>query len=130
MRFGLKLIFVVTFVVALSCGAMFSFPPHFGLLTLMAITAAMHAGCLACIVYGRGYLRAFAIGVSVSLVAAIILEVYSAYLICERWESLLLFDDSTNAELRIYYAEEWGISLVAGVAAMVGRWVALSNRTE
>src|SRR4051794_1674131 len=105
MRFSLKLIFIVVTIVALACGAMFSFPPRLSLLTLMALTAMMHAGCIAWIIWGRCYQRAFAIGFTTSIFAAMTLNIYGAFLIADISDDFLSAQEPWFDTVRILFAE-------------------------
>ena len=66
MRFRLKTIFIITFVVAVACTVFFTFPDWLCLIVLACTAMVTPAALVAGIIYGRGAKRAFAIGCLVS----------------------------------------------------------------
>lgn len=62
MRFRLKSLFLLTFLVALACMVLFALPDQISVFALAAMAMATPGGLIAGIIYGRGAKRAFAIG--------------------------------------------------------------------
>ncbi|HVW36864.1 MAG TPA: hypothetical protein VHB99_06150 [Pirellulales bacterium] len=62
MRFRLKSLFILTFLVALACMVLFALPDPVSVFALAAVAMATPGGLIAGIIYGRGAKRAFAIG--------------------------------------------------------------------
>ena len=62
MRFRLKSLFILTFLVALACMVLFALPDPVSVFALAAMAMATPGGLIAGIIYGRGAKRAFAIG--------------------------------------------------------------------
>lgn len=62
MRFRLKSLFLLTFLVALACMVLFALPDALSVFSLAAVAMATPGGLIAGIIYGRGAKRAFAIG--------------------------------------------------------------------
>ncbi|HVX15255.1 MAG TPA: hypothetical protein VHC22_28965 [Pirellulales bacterium] len=62
MRYRLKTLFILTFLVAVACAVLFSLPAVLSLAVLGAVAMVTPAGLIAGIIYGRGAKRAFAIG--------------------------------------------------------------------
>lgn len=62
MRFRLKSLFVLTFLVAIACMVLFALPDPWSVFALAAFAMATPGALIAGIIYGRGAKRAFAIG--------------------------------------------------------------------
>lgn len=62
MRFRLKTLFILTFVVAVACMVLFTLPDWLSLFVLIAVAMVTPGALIAGIIYGRGAKRAFAIG--------------------------------------------------------------------
>ena len=62
MRFRLKTLFLLTFLVAIVCMVLFAVPDVVSVYALGAVAMATPGAILAGIIYGRGAKRAFAIG--------------------------------------------------------------------
>jgi hypothetical protein len=61
-RYRLKSLFVLTFVVAVACMVLFTLPDWLSLAVLATVAMATPGALIAGIIYGRGAKRAFAIG--------------------------------------------------------------------
>lgn len=62
MRFKLKSLFILTFLIAVACMVLFTLPDWLSLIVLAAVAMATPGALVAGIIYGRGAKRAFAIG--------------------------------------------------------------------
>ncbi|HVA49475.1 MAG TPA: hypothetical protein VNH11_24120 [Pirellulales bacterium] len=62
MRFRLKTLFLLTFLVAVVCAVLFTLPDGLALIVLATLGMATPGALIAGIIYGRGAKRAFAIG--------------------------------------------------------------------
>ncbi len=62
MRYRLRTLFLLTFLVAVACAVLFAVPAVVSLIVLSAVAMVTPAGLVAGIIYGRGAKRAFAIG--------------------------------------------------------------------
>ncbi|HVX60728.1 MAG TPA: hypothetical protein VHC19_09000 [Pirellulales bacterium] len=62
MRFRLKTLFLVTFLVALVCAVLFALPDWLSLLLLATLAMLTPGAVVSAIIYGRKAVRAFAIG--------------------------------------------------------------------
>lgn len=65
-QFRLKTLFVLTFIVALICAAMFALPDAVSVIVLFTVGMVTPAATITAIIYGRKAVRAFAIGVLAS----------------------------------------------------------------
>ncbi|HJT34503.1 MAG TPA: hypothetical protein VJ783_20905 [Pirellulales bacterium] len=61
MQFRLKTLFVLTFIVALICAALFALPDAISVIVLFTVGMVTPAATITAIIYGRGAARAFAI---------------------------------------------------------------------
>ena len=126
-QFSLRTMFILTTVVAILCSGLFA-SPHWGrLLTLFCWLLASPAVLTAVVIYGRGYLRTFAIG---GLFAAGPTAVYSLLLwyavgeamIDNNWESVFQPNDSVYGE-GIFVAVQSTATILLGLLVMGVRWM-------
>lgn len=62
MRYSLRGLFIVVTLAAVLCAVLFALPDGIGLIVLGLSTLSVTPACIAGVVYGRGKIRAFAIG--------------------------------------------------------------------
>lgn len=124
MRFRLKSLFVLTFVVAVACMVMFTLPDWLSLAVLATVAMVTPGALIAGIIYGRGAKRAFAIGALASGGWALWITPIFIYITIAGDTSIV--DDASTAKLgfAIYY----GALTLAGLAAVAVRRLCYQGR--
>ena len=124
MRFRLKSLFLLTFLVALACMVLFALPNWLTVLALAAVAMATPGGLIAGIIYGRGAKRAFAIGALAS----------GGWLL---WITPIVFYASINGELnlseepvtaKIVFVSFYGVLAFGGLVAIGVRRLCYQGR--
>ena len=123
MQFSIRAILALTLVCGGICGLMFGIPDQFVAYGLLAPWAVLPGALIALLVYGRGYVRAFAIGAMPIAIPASMCALFALFL-----EIGSLDADSANT-LRIIFVIGAAIVFLAGSTSVAIRWVLLPRTT-
>ena len=124
MRFRLKSLFLLTFLVALACMVLFALPDVLSVFSLAVVASATPGALIAGIIYGRGAKRAFAIGSLAS----------GGWLL---WITPIVFYASINGELnlseepataKIVFVSFYGVLAFGGLVAIGVRRLCYQGR--
>lgn len=118
MQFRLKSLFVLTFIVALICAALFALPDAVSVIVLFTVGMVTPAATITAIIYGRKAVRAFAIGVLASGGWALwCLPLVIASAADDLFSSGFAVDAETAVVIKIGFVAYYG---VLGLAGLVG----------
>jgi hypothetical protein len=123
-RFRLKTLFVLTFVVAVACMVFFTLPDWLSLAVLATVAMITPGALIAGIIYGRGAKRAFAIGCLASGGWALWITPILIYAALAGGS--ISFDDPSTAKLA--FALYYGALVLAGFAAVGVRRLCYQGR--
>ncbi len=119
-QFSLRSFLLVMTVVAIGCGLLFGAPIAFGLFLLLFVFTATPLVLTIAIVYGRGYLRTFAIG---AMFPGFLALLFSYVMLANGFDGL----DDDDLESRIYLSAYLvGLCVVLalyGGTAILVRWI-------
>jgi hypothetical protein len=119
MQFSIRAVLAITLLTGGICGLMFGVPDEYLAYALLAPWAVLPGALISALVYGRGYVRAFAIGgLPIAIPAAL-------------WALANSFDAGAEAAnaLRIVFACGAAIIFFAGATSVAIRWVLMPVRT-
>ena len=119
MRFRLKTLFLLTFVVAAACGVLFALPDWLSCVVLAAVVMVSPAALVAGIVYGRGARRAFAIGCLASGGWALFgAPYYLAAVFSDGIDGITNIDSETAMLFKIAFVACYGFLSLSGLASV------------
>jgi hypothetical protein len=118
-QFSLRSFLVVMTVAAIGCGLLFGAPIVFGFLLLFFLFTAAPLVLTIAIVYGRGYLRTFAIG---AMFPGFLALLYSYVLLASGFDGLDDDDLESRIYLSAYLVGLFVVLALYGGFAMLIRW--------
>jgi hypothetical protein len=119
MQFSIRAVLAITLLTGGICGLMFGVPDDYLAYALLAPWAVLPGALISALVYGRGYVRAFAIGgLPIAIPAAL-------------WALAASIEAGTDAAngLRIVFVCGAAIIFFAGATSVAIRWVLMPVRT-
>ncbi len=128
MRFTLRGLFIVVTLAAVLCAVLFALPSGISLIVLGLSTLSITPACIAGVVYGRGKIRAFAIGcLTTGWWISFATFYYGIVVMFEGdWKELLSLADSAN-EGTIVYKFGWAVLMAwvgfSGLVSVGVRWL-------
>ena len=122
MRFRLKSVFLLTFLVALVCMVLFTLPDWPAIVILAALATVTPGALVAGIIYGRGAKRAFAIGGLASGGWVLWGAPYFYYM------GILGEVDSDATLAKMLFVAAYGLLLLAGLASVGVRRLCYQGR--
>ena len=128
-QFGLRALFAVTLIAAVSCSLFFSMPPAVATVALVAVSLVLPAVLTTAAIYIRGYWRTFCIGAlfpagTMLLCTAIVLVIHSISAYQNNVGVWLEFAERVAPYYRPYVGACWAGCLSVGLIAMFVRWLA------
>ncbi len=121
MQFSIRAILALTLVAGGICGLLFGVPDEYLPYALLAPWCVLPGALVSALVYGRGYVRAFAIG---GLPIAVPAAVWALAVTASAGDV-----DADNAKtLRILFVSGAAIILLAGATSAAIRWVLMPQR--
>lgn len=125
MRFKLKTLFIVTFLVAVACAVLFTLPDWLSLSVLVAVAMVTPGALIAGIIYGRGAKRAFAIGCLASGGWALWISPYLFFVMISNGES---FSGDEPIVFKLMFVAYYFVLAVAGFVSVGVRRLCYQGR--
>jgi hypothetical protein len=122
MQFSIRAILALTLVCGGICGLMFGVPDEYVAYGLLAPWAVLPGALIALLVYGRGYVRAFAIGAMPIAIPSSMCALF----VCLEAGSMSAESAQT---MRIIFVVGAAIVFLAGTTSAAIRWVLLPRAT-
>jgi hypothetical protein len=128
-QFSLRTLFVVVTIVAVLCSGLLASPPWGRKLTLAFLALTSPVVFIALVIYGRGYLRAFAIGGVIALaplavtIASYGLEMFAGMFTGDGMLDALSQDSGSGYWEATVVAAYTGITILFGLLVMSVRWM-------
>jgi hypothetical protein len=118
-RFRLKTLFLLTFLVAVACGILFALPDWASCVVLIAVVLLSPAALVAGIVYGRGARRAFAIGCLASGGWALFgMPYFVVTLFSDGLEGITNIDSESAIMIKIAFVGYYAVLSLAGLMSI------------
>ena len=116
MQFSIRAVLALTLVTGGLCGLMFGVPEDYLQYAFMVPWAILPGVLISTLVYGRGYVRAFAIGsLPIAIPSAI-------------WALASTFEAEDASTMRIIFVSGLAIIFLSGASSAAIRWVFLPQR--
>jgi hypothetical protein len=128
-RFRLKTLFLITFLVAAACGVLFALPDWLSCVVLIAFVMVSPAVLVAGIVYGRGARRAFAIGFLAAGGWALFgMPYYLVMLFSQGLDGISEIDAETAIMVKIAFVAYYGFLSLSGLVSVGVRRLCYQGR--
>lgn len=119
MRFRLKTLFFITFLVAAACGVLLALPDWLSCIVLIAFVMVSPAALVAGIIYGRGARRAFAVGCLASGGWALFgMPYYLAMVFNEGLNHLTEIDSESAMMIKLAFVLYYGFLSLSGLVSV------------
>jgi hypothetical protein len=130
-RFRLKTLFLITFLVAAACGVLFALPDWLSCVVLIAFVMVSPAAMVAGIVYGRGARRAFAIGCLAAGGWVLFgMPYFLVTLFSEGLDGITEIDSETAIVIKIAFVACYGFLSVSGLVSVGVRRLSYQGRNR
>jgi hypothetical protein len=127
MQFSLRHLLILMVVLSVAFAVLFAFPDWLASALLSLVSILLLVALTACVVYGRGHIRAFCIGamfpaVLVAIVVACVFGVITFEVSGHRYDRIVELLDSIASGLRFASITGWLMAVAAGtISVLVSR---------
>ena len=122
-RFSMRTMMWTVTAAAVVCAVFFALPVVISMFILTGILLLLPPILIAGIVYGRGYGRAFCIGVVCTGGAMPIIMLYAGIAIMQIFGEISTFGADESLAVKIYFAVGYAFMAISGFLAVATRWV-------